>query len=143
MKLTTSLGSTGMTMPSASMSSRTVTKMKANPAWRRVRPGALGSGFAAGVWIGLLPQGQADRRAGQVECLAQAVHQIALVRRGNRVGTGAEHDEARRARLHLGDVVEPDAATRHRRRRMLRQRLLEPTVELIGGDAAVPHRVDV
>src|SRR5215468_7458499 len=62
-----------------------------------------------GIWILLFPQRQPDRRAGQIEGLAQAVDQVALIVVGHRVGTAAEQDEARRPALGLGQVIEPDA----------------------------------
>ena len=90
----TSFGSTGMTMPSASMSSRTVTKMKMKAARRRRAPGLRSAprqfrssaALPPGVRVRLLAQRQPDRRARQVERLAQAVDEIAPVGLGHRVG---------------------------------------------------------
>ena len=58
--------------------------------WRGA-PGAASSlsGFASGIRVLLLAQRQPDRRAGQVECLAQAVDEIAPVVVGHRVGAAA------------------------------------------------------
>src|SRR4051812_43619083 len=99
-----------MMMPSASMSSSTVMKTKMKAALRTRAappvgdtPGAASalSGFASGIGIFLLAQRQPDRRARQVEGLAQAVDEIAAVDLGHRVGAAEEQHEARRAAFWL------------------------------------------
>src|SRR5580704_12155404 len=136
-KFSTKRGSTGMITPIASMSSSTVTKTKANAACRcdgaasgaRIGPGVRSSsGFARSIGIFLFSQGQADRRARQIEGFPQAVHEIALIGIGKRVGAGAEQHEARRAAFRLRDVVELEAAAGDGRRRMGGDGGVEPAV---------------
>src|ERR1043165_7466215 len=152
-KPATSVGSTGTTMPIASMSSRTVMKMNAKAAW----PGCTTacpftvSGAAASPLllrpsskrIVLLPQCQPDRRARQRERLAHAVHQIAQVALRHCVGARAEQDEARRARLRLRDVVELQPPAGDRGWRMRGEHAAKPAVERVRRDAAIPYRVRV
>src|SRR5580692_8462049 len=164
-KSTTSRGRTGMIMPSASMSSSTVMKTKTKAGARRA--GAAGDGALAGgislmgerssvgthrwafmggraallpfrIRILLLAQGQPDGGAGQIEALAQIVDQIALIGVRHRVGPAQEQHEARRPAFRLGDVIEPDAAARDRRRRMRLDDRGEPAVERGGRYAPVP-----
>src|SRR5207248_10066872 len=68
------------------------------------------------IWVVLLAQREADRRAGEIEGFAQAVDQRTLVVVRHRVGAGTEHHEARRTRLGLRDVVELEPPARHRGR---------------------------
>src|ERR1051326_2385096 len=145
-KVTTSFGSTGTMVPSASMSSSTVAKMNAKAARRGgspARAASAASGFPAGVGIGLLPQREADRRPGQIERRAQPVDEIAAIGVGNSAGARAEYDEARRPGLDLRDVVEPERAACRGGRRMLRERLGKPSVQRVRWHAAVPHRVRI
>src|SRR5258707_15006147 len=69
------------------------------------------------IRVRLLPQRQPDRHPRQGERLAQRVDQIALVAVRHGVGAGAEQNEARRAGLRLGDVVELEPAARYGGRR--------------------------
>ena len=86
----------------------------------RLGHGAPGISFDLAPWLQLqcaryasagivgvlaLPQHQPDRRAGQVERLAQRVDQIAPVRIGQLARLGGEEREARRPRVDLGDVA--------------------------------------
>src|SRR5215831_8512521 len=139
-KSTTSFGNTGMMMPIASMSSTMVTNMKANAARRGVIPFFIPNRSPSlplplpRIRVRLLPQRQPDRHARQIEAFPQRVDKVAAVAVRYCVGAGAEQHEAWRAGLRLGDVVELEAAARHRGRRIRGQYLVEPAVERIGGD---------
>src|SRR2546428_6015913 len=61
---------------------------RASFAWRLQK-----CGLAPRVGICLLPQREADRRAGQIERLAQPVDEIAAIGVRERVGAGAEQYE--------------------------------------------------
>ena len=69
------------------------------------------------------------RRARQVEGLAQRIGEIAQIGLRDGVGARAEQHEARRPRLGLRDVVQLQPPARYRRRRIGRDRLLEPAIE--------------
>src|SRR5262245_5557424 len=144
-KRSTSFGSTGMIIPSASTSSRIVTKMKATAARRggACRTVSVIGSLARRVRVRLLAQRQPDRRAGQIERLAQAVDEIAAIIVRQRIGPGAGRHDGWRARHRLGRIVELEAAAGHGGRRMAGDDLAEPTIERGSRHAPVPHRVDV
>src|SRR6516225_50717 len=128
------------------MSSNTVTRMKAKAAWRG-RDDAVSamrlSLLASCIRICLLAQGQPDRRAGQVEFIAQPIDQVALIGLRHSVSTGAENDKTRRPRFWLRDVVELEPPPGDRRRRMRFEHVIEPAIERVRRNALVPHDMDI
>src|SRR5690606_26538726 len=76
-------------------------------------------GAARGIGVGRARLDvQADRRALQVEALADRVDQIALVVVRHRLGPAGHHHERRRTGLGLGDVFGLDALAVHGGRRV-------------------------
>ena len=149
-KLSTSFGRIGRIRPSANMSSRMVTKMKAAAPVRTggISASARGRRLAHDGRLRLWANGLAFSRSvirtgvpGRSKRLTQAVGEIAQIGRRHRVGTRAEQDETRRARLGLRDVVQLQPAARHRRRRIGVDRLLEPAIERRRRHALVPDRI--
>src|SRR6202035_1354938 len=88
-----------------------------------------------------LPFRYPDRYAGQIERLAQAVHQEALVTGGQMIELIPEQHEMRGTGLRLRHVTDFDAPTGHRGRRRLGNGSGEPPIELSRGDALVPDFV--
>ena len=86
-------------------------------------------------------QGDADRHAGHVEGFAQAVREIADIGLRHRIRPRALDDEAWRPRLGLRHIFDLQPAPGNGGRRVMRQDAFQPTVELAGGDAAVPNLV--
>src|SRR4051794_41333466 len=66
-----------------------------------------------GERVGLFAQRDPHRRAGELEILAQRIHEIAQIGLRHGVGARAEQDETRRTRLGLGDVVQLQPAARY------------------------------
>src|ERR1700733_865313 len=84
--------------------------------------------LAIGKGIGFRPQGEPDRRSGQIKVLAQTVDQIATIRLRQRTGARAEQHEGRRSRLRLCHVIEPQATAAKGGRRMRRNGLRQEAV---------------
>jgi methyl-accepting chemotaxis protein len=82
---------------------------------------------------------QADRRARQLERVAQAVHQIAGVVLRRLFRARSEHHEGRRPGLGLGHIAQLQPAAADQRRLVGLQRMLEPAVQFSGGNALVPY----
>ena len=128
-KSITRRGRIGTIMPSASMSSSTVTRNKDECSLARWRDAVSVIAFSLRVprtgWPSrAASDGSAFRAGGTV---AQAVDEITLVGLRHGVGAGAENHKARRAGLGLRDVVELETPARNRRRRMRRACLDQAT----------------
>src|SRR6202012_2798915 len=83
------------------------------------------------------PQLKANRGAGQLEGVAETVHQIAGIVLRRLLGAGAEDDEGGRATLCLRHVAQFQAPAADQRRLVSLEGVLEPAVQLAGGDALV------
>src|SRR5687767_8599149 len=91
--------------------------------WGRILPGRVER-------VARAAKGQPQRHRAELEVAAQGIDQIAAIAFGQLVGAVAEHDEARRPRLDLGDVAQLDPFALRRRRRIGLDCALEPAVEL-------------
>src|SRR4029078_13532829 len=83
-----------------------------------------------------------QRHRAELEVAAQRVQQVAAVAFRELVGTVAEHDEARRSRLYLGDVAKLDPLASGCGRRVGLDRTLEPAVELARRHPSAPPLAD-
>ena len=79
----------------------------------------------------------------QIERLAQLVAHEAQIALGQVVGLGAEDHERRRPRARLRHEPQPDGPAAGGRRIVPVDDGAQPVVQLVGGDAPVPHGVDV
>src|SRR3546814_3461438 len=74
----------------------------------------------------------------EAHLLAEAFDEITQIAVRQLIDPRAEQDEARRPRVHLGDIAELDPLAARHRRRIALDRVLEPAVELAGGNAPRP-----
>src|SRR5215472_3300330 len=80
----------------------------------------------------------ANRRRKKIECLAQPVDQIPLVRKMQlRLRAGGKYHERRRARSGLRDVQDLQFALARNRRARLFQMLFKKRVQLSGRDSQI------
>src|SRR5688572_7483661 len=103
--------------------------------------GSAGAPLASSKRILFFTQRESDRRARQVESIAQSIDEITPVSIRQRIGAGAGQNEAGRPGLRLRDVIELQPTPGYCRWRMLRQGVTEPAIKRSGGHAFVPDRV--
>src|SRR5690242_8666270 len=97
--------------------------------WKRVN---LALAAVAVERVGAPSEIEPERDRADAEIAPHRVEEITPVALRKLFEPVAEHDEARRPRLHLGDVAQLDPLALGCRRRVGLDRLLEPAVELAG-----------
>src|ERR1700730_1352848 len=105
------------------------------------RRGRRGASSARVVGVLALAQHHPDRGAGQVEILAQRVDEVAPIGVREVCGFRGEQRKGRWAGVDLGHVPQTQPAAADERRRVALLSSGEPTIEVGGRHAPVPHLV--